>query len=68
MTPVWTSNPEGEYNEESCTLPDGRKLTIYSDRDGERWEAYEGEAPEDALLLDAENIRDARTEALKWVS
>jgi hypothetical protein len=64
---VWTDNPDGEYNEQYTTVePGGAKLTIYSDRDGERWEAYLGDVAEDAIPMDADNAQDARTEALKW--
>jgi len=66
MIRSWEDNPEGEYNEKSVVLPSGRKVTIYSDRDGEKWEAYIGDAPEDAIPLDADNIVDAQMEAIQY--
>lgn len=58
----WTPDPDGEYNEQSCEI--GKvKVTIFSDRDGEKWECQidAGEPFE----LDATNQRSACREAIR---
>lgn len=59
----WTPEPDGEYNEQ-WTYINGKKITIASDRDGEKWIMILGEddAPWD---LEATDLHAARREAIK---
>ena len=65
MLNQWELVPDGEFNEQ-FTVIDGKRVTIYSDRDGREWGWCVGsvEASDDLMSLDAECRDDARKEAV----
>lgn len=56
----WIKNPDGEYNEQSAQIGPVA-VTLYSDRDGERWTATFNEG--EPVDLEATDLYAARREA-----
>lgn len=58
----WTPEPDEEKNQHTATIK-GRKITVFSDRDEERWEYMVDEG--DLCSLEATDLHSALTEAAK---
>jgi hypothetical protein len=58
---LWTLVVDGEYNEQTCEVQ-GRQVSLFSDRDGEKW-AYTIDDG-DIVYAEARNEVEAKLEAI----
>lgn len=58
----WTPESDGEYNQHSATI-NGRKITVFSDRDEGQWDYTVDEG--DLCSLEATDLHSALAEAAK---